>query len=37
LVEGASADLVVYEADPRADLATLAKPQRIVLRGAVVA
>jgi imidazolonepropionase-like amidohydrolase len=37
LVEGAPADLVVYEADPRVDLATLAKPQRIVLRGAVVA
>jgi imidazolonepropionase-like amidohydrolase len=37
LVEGAPGDLVVYEADPRVDLATLAKPQRIVLRGAVVA
>jgi imidazolonepropionase-like amidohydrolase len=36
LVEGALADLVVYEADPRVDLGTLAKPQRVVLRGAVV-
>ena len=36
LVEGAPGDLVVYDADPRSDLATLAKPQRIVLRGAVV-
>jgi imidazolonepropionase-like amidohydrolase len=36
LEEGAPADLVVYAADPRADLATLAAPARIVLRGAVV-
>jgi imidazolonepropionase-like amidohydrolase len=36
LVEGAPGDLVVFDADPRSDLATLAKPQRIVLRGAVV-
>jgi imidazolonepropionase-like amidohydrolase len=34
--EGAPADLVVYDADPRADLGTLEFPQRIVLRGAVV-
>jgi imidazolonepropionase-like amidohydrolase len=36
LVDGAPADLIVYDADPRVDLATLVKPQRIVLRGAVV-
>ena len=35
--EGAPADLVVYDADPRADLDTLVRPQRIVLRGRVVA
>jgi imidazolonepropionase-like amidohydrolase len=37
LEEGAPADLVVYDADPRADLDTLQRPQRMVLRGAVVA
>jgi imidazolonepropionase-like amidohydrolase len=31
--EGAPADLVVYPADPRADLAVLAHPRCIVLRG----
>ena len=36
LVEGAPADLVVYAADPRTDLGTLAAPVRIVLRGRVV-
>jgi imidazolonepropionase-like amidohydrolase len=36
LDEGAPADLVVYAADPRADLGTLLAPTRIVLRGAVV-
>jgi imidazolonepropionase-like amidohydrolase len=36
LEEGAPADLVVYAADPRLDLGTLAAPTRIVLRGAVV-
>lgn len=36
LVEGAPADLVVYATDPRADLAALASPQRILLRGRVV-
>ncbi|SNS06576.1 Imidazolonepropionase [Geodermatophilus pulveris] len=35
--DGAPADVVVYDADPRADLDTLARPQRIVLRGRVVA
>ena len=36
LVEGASADLVVYQADPRADIRVLAAPDHIVLRGVVV-
>jgi imidazolonepropionase-like amidohydrolase len=36
LEEGAPADLVVYDADPRADLATLKAPRRILLRGSVV-
>jgi imidazolonepropionase-like amidohydrolase len=36
LDEGAPADLVVYAADPRQDLGTLAAPARIVLRGTVV-
>jgi imidazolonepropionase-like amidohydrolase len=36
LTEGAPADLVVYEADPRTDVRVLAAPRRIVLRGAVV-
>lgn len=36
LVEGAPADLVAYDADPRQDLATLADPRLLVLRGAVV-
>lgn len=33
LTEGAPADLVVYPADPRADVAVLAAPSAIVLRG----
>ncbi len=37
LEEGAPADFVVYVADPRQDLAVLASPARVVLRGAVVA
>lgn len=37
LVEGASADFVVYDADPREDLSVLRRPTRVVLRGAVVA
>jgi imidazolonepropionase-like amidohydrolase len=37
LDEGAPADLVVYADDPRADLGVLAQPQRVVLRGRVVA
>jgi imidazolonepropionase-like amidohydrolase len=35
--EGAIADVVVYAADPRVDLDTLRRPQRMVLRGNVVA
>jgi len=33
LEEGAPADLVVYPADPREDVAVLARPQLVVLRG----
>ncbi|GCE75087.1 amidohydrolase family protein [Cellulomonas biazotea] len=36
LDEGASADLVVYDADPRRDVAVLAAPRAVVLRGDVV-
>jgi imidazolonepropionase-like amidohydrolase len=36
LDEGASADLVVYQADPREEIAVLAAPDHIVLRGNVV-
>jgi imidazolonepropionase-like amidohydrolase len=35
VVEGASADLVIYESDPRADLSTLYSSRTIVLRGRV--
>jgi imidazolonepropionase-like amidohydrolase len=37
ITEGAPADLVVYETDPRTDLDTLQRPQRMVLRGVVLA
>ncbi len=37
LEEGAPADLVVYDADPLADLRQLRAPRRVVLRGRVVA
>ncbi|MDT0444832.1 amidohydrolase family protein [Streptomyces johnsoniae] len=37
LTEGAPADLVVYAEDPRQDLGILADPQRVVLRGQIVA
>ena len=37
LDEGAPADLVVYDTDPRTDLAAMMSPRRIVLRGTVVA
>jgi imidazolonepropionase-like amidohydrolase len=36
LVEGGLADLVVYPADPRSELAVVRHPRRIVLRGRVV-
>jgi imidazolonepropionase-like amidohydrolase len=36
LIEGASADLVAYDRDPRRELSTLLAPRRIVLRGAIV-
>ncbi|MFF1352820.1 amidohydrolase family protein [Streptomyces sp. NPDC058297] len=36
LDEGAPADLVVYESDPRADVRVLASPRRVVLRGRIV-
>jgi imidazolonepropionase-like amidohydrolase len=35
--EGAPADVVVYDTDPRADLDSLQRPRRMVLRGRVVA
>ncbi|HSP59563.1 MAG TPA: amidohydrolase family protein [Ornithinimicrobium sp.] len=35
LAEGESADLVVYQDDPRADVRALARPHRVVLRGRV--
>jgi len=36
LTEGAPADLVVYDTDPRRDLAAIMNPRRTILRGAVV-
>ncbi|WP_066943339.1 amidohydrolase family protein [Streptomyces lushanensis] len=36
LEEGAPADLVVYDEDPRADVGVLAAPRRIVLNGRVI-
>lgn len=36
LTEGASADLVVYESDPRLDVRVLTAPRRVVLRGRVI-
>lgn len=35
--EGAPADLVAYDTDPRTDLSVLSRPARIILRGRVVA
>lgn len=35
LVEGGEADLVVYPEDPRADVAVLAHPRAVVLRGRI--
>jgi imidazolonepropionase-like amidohydrolase len=37
LEEGAPADLLIYERDPRADLSVLRSPARIVLRGSLLA
>jgi imidazolonepropionase-like amidohydrolase len=37
LVDGASADFVLYDEDPLADLRVLTRPARVVLRGHVVA
>jgi len=34
--EGAVADLVVYDADPRADLDALARPQLTAVRGLLI-
>ena len=36
LVEGAPADLVQYESDPRDDVRVLAAPTHVILRGRVV-
>jgi imidazolonepropionase-like amidohydrolase len=36
LVEGASADFVVYENDPRVEIGALAHPRHVILRGRVV-
>ncbi|MEV1052831.1 amidohydrolase family protein [Streptomyces sp. NPDC049887] len=36
LEEGAPADLVVYDSDPRADVRVLAAPRTVVMRGRVV-
>jgi len=36
LTDGAPADVVAYDRDPRADLSVLAEPARIILRGRVV-
>ncbi|MGH3205853.1 MAG: amidohydrolase family protein [Streptosporangiaceae bacterium] len=35
LAEGAPADAVIYDADPRRDLSQLAAPRAVVLRGQV--
>jgi imidazolonepropionase-like amidohydrolase len=37
LEEGAPADLIVFDTDPRVDLAAIYQPQRMLLRGRVVA
>jgi imidazolonepropionase-like amidohydrolase len=36
LAEGAPADLVAFDADPRRDLEVLSRPARVILRGSVV-
>jgi imidazolonepropionase-like amidohydrolase len=35
LTEGAAADAVIYDADPRPDLSQLAAPRAVVLRGQI--
>ncbi|MDR1711690.1 MAG: amidohydrolase family protein [Propionibacteriaceae bacterium] len=37
IAEGAAADLVVYDADPRVDVRVLGHPKLVILRGQVVA
>jgi imidazolonepropionase-like amidohydrolase len=37
LEEGASADFVLYDADPLADLSVVMRPSAVVLRGRKVA
>jgi imidazolonepropionase-like amidohydrolase len=37
LTEGAPADLVVFDTDPRSDLAVLSAPLHVILRGALIA
>jgi imidazolonepropionase-like amidohydrolase len=37
IAEGAPADFLVYDSDPREDLGVLRHPRRIILRGAVIA
>jgi imidazolonepropionase-like amidohydrolase len=37
LTEGAPADLVVFDTDPRIDLAALSAPLNVILRGALIA
>jgi imidazolonepropionase-like amidohydrolase len=37
IAEGQSADVVVYDADPRVEIGALASPRAVVLRGTVVA
>jgi imidazolonepropionase-like amidohydrolase len=36
LSEGAPADLVIFDADPRLDLSVLRAPRYVILRGALV-
>ena len=36
ITEGASADLVVFGADPRTDISTVRHPVLVILRGRVV-
>ncbi len=36
ITEGAPADLLVFDADPREDLSVLRSPRHILLRGALI-